>query len=382
MNTERVFKKLKYIPVVVAAMMSASVAQVAVAEDTLTTYLLEAGPFGSGVSTLEFVDSTRSTPANGDAPELAERTLPITVWYPASDPSSVGEAQATPAKAPFGGHFPLIIAAHGLAGLSSNWTYMGEYLASHGYIVAALNFPASNAEAAGGPNALDVPNQVLDLQFLLESLQQEVPFAELIDMTRVGLLGHSLGGLTVSLSEKLPAVDAVAMLSPAFCPGQELVAESEPLAVPSLLVHGTTDAITVFDRNAEPLFALSGEPKYLVAIDNGSHLGFVDSAPAIEATLAPLAVDTAFCLQGLFDNDPSAAACGTCENPPESAQLSAQRQLDLTRVTVRSFFDAHLRCNALGGIYLQHVAGHENQELAITFEGDRFAANRACIGLE
>ena len=42
--------------------------------------------------------------------------------------------------APAEGRFPLIVLAHGLAGSHSMWSTLGEFLASHGYVVAAPTF--------------------------------------------------------------------------------------------------------------------------------------------------------------------------------------------------------------------------------------------------
>ena len=43
---------------------------------------------------------------------------------------------ASPAE----GKFPLILLAHGLAGNHGMWSTLGEFLASHGYVVAAPTF--------------------------------------------------------------------------------------------------------------------------------------------------------------------------------------------------------------------------------------------------
>lgn len=52
------------------------------------------------------------------------------------------------------GRFPVVIAAHGLGGLSFGWTGFAEYLASHGYVVAAPSFISDSSM----PNALDSPD--------------------------------------------------------------------------------------------------------------------------------------------------------------------------------------------------------------------------------
>ena len=52
------------------------------------------------------------------------------------------------------GRFPVIIAAHGLGGVSILWSSFAQYLASHGYVVVAPSFVSDS----GAPNVLDSPD--------------------------------------------------------------------------------------------------------------------------------------------------------------------------------------------------------------------------------
>ena len=54
---------------------------------------------------------------------------------------------------PAEGRFPLIVVAHGLGGSHSMWSTLGEFLASHGYVVAAPTFISD-----GSPSRSPVPN--------------------------------------------------------------------------------------------------------------------------------------------------------------------------------------------------------------------------------
>ena len=89
----------------------------------------------------------------------SERPLPLTVWYPASNPDGVAEeityaydnfvsiegftqpghaiADAAPdtANAPY----PLVIVSHGLVNYRYNLAYLGEHLASQGFLVMAVD---------------------------------------------------------------------------------------------------------------------------------------------------------------------------------------------------------------------------------------------------
>ena len=52
------------------------------------------------------------------------------------------------------GRFPIIIAAHGLGGVSVGWASFARYLASHGYVVVAPSFVSDS----GAPHVLDSPD--------------------------------------------------------------------------------------------------------------------------------------------------------------------------------------------------------------------------------
>src|SRR4030081_1607082 len=73
---------------------------------------VSAGTFGVGQRTDMYVDASRPTPANGNAPGASTRTMATTVLYPAAGPpGSAPTANAPPATA--GRPYPLLVFAHG-----------------------------------------------------------------------------------------------------------------------------------------------------------------------------------------------------------------------------------------------------------------------------
>jgi predicted dienelactone hydrolase len=366
------------------ALAAVSVSGIAAAASTpQTDHLLQPGPFQVGEATLPLVDTSRPTPANGACPATPTRTLTTEVWYPAADAS-------------YNGKLPLVILAHGLTANRLQGTYLAQHLASYGYVVAAPDFPLSNGTTNDGSvcfaTASDVSGQVGDVFYLAAALvspqiQAIAPFTALIDPQRKALVGHSLGGTTVAVAGTYgPSMgvnfDAVVTLAPGSCPLYLPGGAGSALTMPSLIVHGTTDAVTHYINNALPLFQTSQDPKYLVAIENGSHLGFVQTAIAIEQAYPTVPLDTLVCgaLAPSLANDPSAAPCQIC-NPPyvtTGLQLSATRQQTLTKATVLAFLQGYVTCEAHDQAYLMNQLDNENSDVTVTYSGDPAKGEAHC----
>lgn len=118
--------------------------------------------------------------------------LDATVWRPAED-----------------GAFPLVVVVHGNATAGSSqagFAYLGEALASRGYVVAAIDENFLNTGVLGPtPRNLDAARAWL----LLEHLRQwrawsadpsSSPLVRAADVTAVSLIGHSRGGEAVAIA--------------------------------------------------------------------------------------------------------------------------------------------------------------------------------------
>jgi predicted dienelactone hydrolase len=92
-------------------------------------------------------------------------------------------------------------------GLNTDYTallYVGNHLASHGYAVATLNFPYTSADAiqAAIDGTAPIPSprawfkQPTTVSHLIDVVQRR--WGDRLDSTRVGALGQSLGGYTVT----------------------------------------------------------------------------------------------------------------------------------------------------------------------------------------
>ena len=233
--------------------------------DSSSAQWLQSGPHRVGSAQFTFVDSSRPTNENRGVPGKPERTFPTTIWYPQD----------------LDGELPLIIHSHGIVSNGAEMPYVAEALASHGYVVAAADYPLTSGATEGGANGDDVVNQPADVSFLIDSVlglsPEEKPFSGQIDDGRIGLSGYSLGGLTTYLTTYHPRwrdpriAAAVAIAGPSAIFSEPFFATTE---IPVLAIAGTSDALIEYDRNAADLNTRAPNVS-VVTIEGGSHLGFV-----------------------------------------------------------------------------------------------------------
>jgi len=193
---------------------------------------------------ISWVDTSRSLA--GDATSAGpRRELVVQIWYPAAVGSRWGD-QARYARrkelslvhsylsairtnsilnAPIADHdapYPVLLFGHRWGGSRTQNTFLAEDLASHGYVVVAVDHPLnaarvqrtdgtvvrsdradalSNLEATSAPAILAIWGKELgiwlaDDEFVLDKLQSnnEVRFSNRLDMNSVGAFGHSFGG--------------------------------------------------------------------------------------------------------------------------------------------------------------------------------------------
>ncbi len=168
---------------------------------TTTTTVPSALPVGTlavGTGTTTYVDATRPTPPNGGAPGAPTRSMPTTIWYPATGPAGAAPVAGAPPDLAHG-PYPLVVFAHGFNVVPSTHAAMLARWASAGYVVVAPAIPLLNGDAPGGASHADyAQNNVTDLDFVLgQALQHAAtpgdPLAGVIDASRVAVTGHSDG---------------------------------------------------------------------------------------------------------------------------------------------------------------------------------------------
>ncbi len=225
------------------------------------------GPYTAAVITVTLANPSTSS------------SLTTNIYYP-----SVG-AGVDPRAAPYAA----LVFAHGWNATPSSYTGVGRHLATWGYIVAIPAFPDDNLEVRAS-----------DARYLLSYLISESGrpasrFYQKIDATRLGIVGHSLGGATTMM---VAARDARVKAAVGL----------DPVAPPSLLGLGTWDYQTEAPSIRMPLGVL-GAPsqtcnssanynttfspvgsthKALYVVANASHCDFTDSDNSLETTMCGL----------------------------------------------------------------------------------------------
>ncbi|MDX1384194.1 MAG: hypothetical protein R3190_11155, partial [Thermoanaerobaculia bacterium] len=240
-------------------------------------------------------------------------------------------------------------------------TFLGEHLASHGYVVVAPDFPLTHAGAPGGPNEQDVVNQPADVSFLIDralAAGTEPPFDGAIDRERIGVLGLSLGGATTTLvafhpewrDPRIAAAISLAGVGDVFG-----AAFYDHAAVPYLMIAGTADGILDYGAHAAPVPDRIRDGG-LLTLAGGTHLGFdqiaagpmrilgnPDRAACLLASLGP-EPDPESPFNGLFGSteqgliEVTEYALPCSRSYPDT--MAAGRQQMLTAIAVRAFFES------------------------------------------
>jgi pimeloyl-ACP methyl ester carboxylesterase len=227
------------------------------------------------------------------------------------------------------------------------YSWLPQAIAADGYVAFIFDFPGQGRSDGLHPiHSVYFPRLNLYLRFgsfheatlhylngdcvqatkdAITYLTTESPVASLVDSTRIGLIGHSLGGLVVTdTASQDPRVNAVVALSHAT------PSSVKNITVPLQLIGGAFD-VTPASKSIPVLlhsYTNANAPKEVVFIAKGTHLGFTTA-------LGPLCPCPEWqkpcCLNyvlGWFDwflkGDPQAYAVITSGNEPLSMVLQSR----------------------------------------------------------
>ncbi|MBG1243860.1 alpha/beta hydrolase [Nostoc sp. NZL] len=234
---------------------------------------------------------------------------------------------------------PVIVFSHGFGSVRTDLRYLAEHLASHGYVVAALEHPGSNEAntnlALQGKTRVVKPQEFLnrpqDISFVLDELEKlnqttNNPLARKLATTNAMVVGYSFGGgtaLTVAGAElqlerlKQRCKKNLVVLSLAEgmqCIAQELPENSYQLRdtrikqaialnpttslifgetgltkvqVPTLVLAGSADKTTPALTEQIVGFDKIPSPKWLIGIVGGTHLSVKDPSTTLDQVKQP-----------------------------------------------------------------------------------------------
>ncbi len=180
-----------------------------------TPSLAERGKHSVGVRTIELTNPQQLDINSG---QMRDRSLTVELWYPSNDhqqssrydnvtrlgkPFAVraNALRDAPVKSVVDNQrYPLVVLSHGYTGYRTLMFYLGEHLASHGYVVAGIDHTDSiNADVSadnpytGFPSTLY--NRSRDQNFVRQQLLADSsPVAKQVDQQSSGLIGYSMGG--------------------------------------------------------------------------------------------------------------------------------------------------------------------------------------------
>ena len=229
----------------------------------------------------------------------------LAVWYPtasaerrvSSAGSDKGFADSVAADAPPAAcaRVPLVLFSHGWGGCARQSLFLTEELARHGYVVAAPDH--ADAVCGIGADELNLGKlridqsffdpaswndrsqigRLHDLRAVIRVVASDPQLAPIVDTSRIGAVGHSLGGYTVLgmaggwPAWKTPQVKAVLALSPYVLPflGQGTLSR---LQVPVMYQGASLDwGLTTSLEGPQGAYAVTAPPRFFVKLNGGTH---------------------------------------------------------------------------------------------------------------
>jgi dienelactone hydrolase len=236
--------------------------------------LSQPGPYAVGLAL---------KPISRTLPSGETRTVNVYFRYPvnkqarASGPLPEMDYTAG-APAAHGGPFPLVVFSHGY-GLAPSYYYSSlmNYLASHGFVVAAPSHEDCTQRCTAASYQADRANRPADVSMVLDTLLalndgDDPVFRALVDPERVGVAGQSLGGwTTLTVLERDPRFRAGLAISP----GIQSVPSPDPGKVsrPLLVMGGVLDSLVPYGimSNFFTSIPASAPDHYVLAVQRAGH---------------------------------------------------------------------------------------------------------------
>jgi len=323
------------------------------------------GPNEIGVRTIQVTDRNRPDILNTKegAPTVRyDRTLTLEVWYPAKlaadqkpggeykiitrDPSVMATiyGKAVRDAAPLGGRAPLIIISHGYPGNRFLMSHMGENLASKGFVTVSIDHKDSTYDDQKSFGST-LYNRPFDQLFVLDEIDRLSKagsrsfLSGLVDASRTGIIGYSMGGYGLvnvigggysaasasfsnappnkMLAERSaanpayqqardPRVKAAIAIAPWGMQGGFWDAEGlKGIRTPVMFVAGSVDDVAGYEKGTRAIFegAINAD-RYLLTFINANHNAAAPMPAPAEVLAAPGTTANAYSHYGdaVWDN--------------------------------------------------------------------------------
>ncbi|MER6002915.1 alpha/beta hydrolase [Nonomuraea angiospora] len=313
------------------------------------------GPHPVGTTALYLKDTSRPDPWNLDA---KARELKITLWYPTKQKDGQRAPYMTPKESelllkgkrsagvpddtlsktrtnaikdaePAGRKLPLVVLSPGFTNPMSTLTSLAEELASRGYMVAGIDHTyesyattlaggrvaeclACDSDTDTGFGTGVVAGRAADVSFVLDWLPSQWEGSDVIDRSRIAMVGQSMGGASaLAAMVKDSRVRAGIDMDGTTYARIPKSGFSRPFLFLGTAEHVTGGRDTSWDRDWK---LLTGWKRWLV-VTGAEHSSFTD---------APL-------------------LAGALGIKPAYGILPAARAAELTRTYVAAFLDQHLK---------------------------------------
>jgi predicted dienelactone hydrolase len=234
----------------------------------------------------------------------------------------------------------LVLYSHHSFGDRNAATYLCTHLASHGFVVAALDHSERTAPQTAGADesaeqraarvARVIADRVPDLRVLLDGMldhRDDVPPA-------VGVVGHSFGGWTALSAADVDArIESIVAITPGGSASPRPGVLDAPLypqrSLPTLFIAAEFD-VPIPPDDVRDVAARTPGAALLVTVRDADHFHFIDDAETVHEQMRTTPID-------------GPAAWMPAAMKPFSELCTAESVHDLTRALALAHFDATLR---------------------------------------